>query len=444
MSTKKKKPTYKEGTVNGVKTGETRRLTRRERQEQEYKSLVKLLTSCICILIMVFVINWIVTSSFTFNGLNYEEPEEEEVIEIVSSSDEEEQTERVNLHLEGDLVVELEVGDEFVEPGYVATSELKGDISNKVIVSGNVDTSVVGTYKLTYTLSYRGIKPKLTRLVKVSEKKNNSNTNTNKPSGNNNSSSNNNNNNNNNTGTNPTTPSDVVTPSKPQGNITLKLNGESTVYITEGSSYNDAGATAIDTNGNNVSNKISVSGSVNPNVSGTYKITYSITNYNGEVLTVVRNVIVQAMGITLSLDNNKPTNKAVNIYVSTNVDNFDRLMLPNGTKVPNKTYTYKVTANGTYEFVVFNTAGLSRKATMIVSNIDKNKPKGKCVITHGEYESYITITASDESGIDKYMYAGDAYTGNVITIRRISTGVQINVGFYDKAGNYGVTNCLAP
>ena len=82
---------------------------------------------------------------------------------------------------------------------------------------------------------------------------------------------------------------------------------------------------------------------------------------------------------------------------------------------------------------------------MVVSNIDKNKPKGKCVITHGQNESYVTVTASDESGIDKYIYSGDAYTGNVITItRRLSTGIQINIGFYDKAGNYGTTNCLAP
>ena len=443
MSTKKrKKPTYKEGTINGEKIGEARRLTRKERQEQEYKSLVKLLTSCVCILIMVFVINWIITSSFTFKGINYKEPDDNEVIEVVSSSDEEKQAERVNLHLNGDLVVKLEVGDKYVEPGYTATSDLKGDISDKVIVSGKVDTNTVGAYRITYTLSYRGIKPKLTRLVKVSEKKvADKENNSSKPSTNNN-----NNNNNNKPGTTePTTPSEPVTPSKPKGNINLKLNGDATVYITEGSSYSDAGATAIDTNGNNVSSQISVSGSVNPNVAGTYKITYSITNYNGEVLTVVRNVIVQAMGITLTLDNSSPTNKAVNIYVSTNVDNFDRLMLPNGTKVPNKTYTYKVTTNGTYEFVVFNTAGLSRKATMVVSNIDKNKPKGKCVITHGQNESYVTVTATDESGIDKYIYSGDAYTGNVITItRRLSPGIQINIGFYDKAGNYGTTNCLAP
>ena len=163
------------------------------------------------------------------------------------------------------------------------------------------------------------------------------------------------------------------------------------------------------------------------------------------MLSVVRNVIVQAMGITLRLDNSNPTNQAVNILVSTNVDNFDRLMLPNGTKVPNKTYTYKVTTNGTYEFVVFNTAGVSRKGTMVVRNIDKDKPKGKCEITHGNNESYITITANDVSGIGKYTYSGNDYTSNVITINhRLATGIQINVGFYDKAGNFGNANCLVP
>ena len=73
MASSKKKPPYKEGTVNGERTSQTRRLTRKEREALEYKSLVKMLTSCVCVLIMVFVLNWIITSSFTFNGIFYEE-----------------------------------------------------------------------------------------------------------------------------------------------------------------------------------------------------------------------------------------------------------------------------------------------------------------------------------------------------------------------------------
>ena len=470
MANSKKKPQFKEGTVNGERTPQTRRLTRKEREAIEYKSLVKMLTSCVCVLIMVFVLNWIITSSFTFNGIFYEEPSGDEIIEVISSSVEGEPDELVTLRLDGKLTVKVEQGSEYKEPGFKAISNVYGDISKNVIVSGKVDTSVIGTYELTYTLSYKGIKPKLTRLVKVVEKKKEStsekeeekdkdkenNNNNETPSTQNPGSSNNGGGNT--TPSNPgngggtTTPTQPVEPTpqqpvqpKPQGNITLKLNGDATVYLTEGSTYTDAGATAIDNEGNNVSSQISVSGSVNSSVAGTYKIIYSIKNYNGEMLTVVRNVIVQAMGISLKLDNSNPTNKSINILVSTNVDNFDRLMLPNGTKVPNKSYTYKVTTNGTYEFVVFNTAGASRKATIVVSNIDKDKPKGKCVITHDEKESYITISATDASGIAKYIYSGNEYTNNVITINhKLATGIQINVGFYDKAGNFGNANCLVP
>lgn len=41
--------------------------------------------------------------NFTFNGIYYEEPEENEVIEIVSSTNENEPAEPVNLNLQGDL-----------------------------------------------------------------------------------------------------------------------------------------------------------------------------------------------------------------------------------------------------------------------------------------------------------------------------------------------------
>lgn len=465
-SNQKKKPIYREGTVNGVKLTEVKTMTRKQRQQEEYNGLVKILSGCICILVMVFVLNAVVTNSFKFNGIAFNEPEDNEVIEVIGSNKEDVPSERVNLHLKGKLMIKVEVGSKYVEPGFKATSDLNGDISEKVVVTGKVDTNTIGTYEITYTLSYRGISPKLTRIVKVVEKKDGNidkNKDQNKDNNKKTVPSSDKDPNTPTTGENnpsesikpnqPTPPSQPaqpkpsqpVTPAKPQGNITLKLNGDATIYLTEGSSYTDAFATATDNNGKDVSSYISVNGSVNTNVVGTYKITYSIKNYNGEVLTVIRNVIVQAMKISLRLDNNNLTNKAVNIIVSSKVDNFDRLELPNGTKVSNEEYSYKVTTNGTYEFKVYNTAGSFRKGTIIVNNIDKTKPMGKCAISYGKNVTYITITASDNSGISKYLYSGEEYTSNVITIgHKLATGIQINVGFYDKAGNFGNTNCLAP
>lgn len=442
---------YKEGTINGIRTGSVNYASKKRKKEQdEYKSLVRMLCFAVVVLIGVFVINSIVQANFTFNGIYYEEPEDSEVIEVVSSTDEKEPAERVNLNLLGDLVVNLKLGQKYVEPGYTATSDLKGDISDYVKITGDIDTSKVGTYKLTYTLDYRGISPKLTRLVTVTESGGGNSENTPKPS--------------NSPAPSPSNtpkPSEKPSPSpspkpspspspspspKPEvGNITLSLVGNATIYISEGSSFNDPGAKAVDNKGKNLSGQIQKSGTVNTNVAGTYKITYSIRNYNGQMLTVVRTVVVQRMGITLTTNPKTYTNKSVTITIVANVDQFSSMVLPSGERVTSQTYDYVVAKNGTYEFVVYNKNGESRKASMVVDKIDRDKPRGKCVITHQGGGSIVTITANDNTGIASYTYSGKSYTTNVIPFdKRIKSGLQINVGFYDLAGNFSNCNCIAP
>jgi len=59
-------------------------------------------------------------------------------------------------------------GNSFVEPGYKAIDDVDGDITHKVTVSGSVNTEVVGTYTLTYTVSDNaGNTAKATRTVNV-------------------------------------------------------------------------------------------------------------------------------------------------------------------------------------------------------------------------------------------------------------------------------------
>ena len=119
---------------------------------------------------MFFLLYRIITDVITHDKIDYKEPMSNEIIEIVAASNENEVTERVKLLLEGDLTVEVEVGDKYKEPGYKATSDVKGDISDYVIVTGQLDTNTIGTYELTYSLSYKGIVPKLTRIIKVVKK----------------------------------------------------------------------------------------------------------------------------------------------------------------------------------------------------------------------------------------------------------------------------------
>lgn len=72
-----------------------------------------------------------------------------------------------NLELLGDDVIELNVGDTFVDPGFVAT-EGEEDITSKVKVTGTVDTSKGGFYTLSYSVSNKdNFSVEASRLVMV-------------------------------------------------------------------------------------------------------------------------------------------------------------------------------------------------------------------------------------------------------------------------------------
>ncbi len=55
--------------------------------------------------------------------------------------------------LTGSSTITLLVGDTFTDPGATATDDLDGDLTSSIITTGTVDTSTVGTYTLTYSVS---------------------------------------------------------------------------------------------------------------------------------------------------------------------------------------------------------------------------------------------------------------------------------------------------
>ncbi|MFT5500056.1 MAG: hypothetical protein ACI88G_000182 [Woeseiaceae bacterium] len=55
------------------------------------------------------------------------------------------------ISLNGDASMQLAAGQEYVEMGATASDDIDGDLSDQVTISGSVNTSVVGTYSLTYT-----------------------------------------------------------------------------------------------------------------------------------------------------------------------------------------------------------------------------------------------------------------------------------------------------
>ncbi len=74
------------------------------------------------------------------------------------------------LTLLGANPMELTVGDTYNEPGYTATDNVDGDLSNSVVVTGSVDTSLVGANTLTYTVTDSSSNTtSVTRTVNVNE-----------------------------------------------------------------------------------------------------------------------------------------------------------------------------------------------------------------------------------------------------------------------------------
>lgn len=62
-------------------------------------------------------------------------------------------SEQPAINLNGSGKMTIFINSSYVEPGYTATDNYDGDITSNVKVDGTVDTSQVGTYELTYSVS---------------------------------------------------------------------------------------------------------------------------------------------------------------------------------------------------------------------------------------------------------------------------------------------------
>ncbi len=73
----------------------------------------------------------------------------------------------------------------------------------------------------------------------------------------------------------------------------ITLNGKSTVYLTVGDTYKESGYEASDICDGDLTSKVKVSGNVNTNSVGTYTLTYQVENSEGKTAEVKRKVVVQ-------------------------------------------------------------------------------------------------------------------------------------------------------
>jgi len=173
---------------------------------------------------------------------------------IVDKTLDETDTIAPELILLGDANVTIYQNSNYVDAGAQAFDDKDGNITSNIELNNSVDTSILGTYTVTYNVKDAAGNQSETLIRTVH----------------------------------------VVLP--PDENApTITLNGDSTLYLTVGQPYMELGAEADDDRDGNITEQIIIDMSqVNTNTSGKYLVTYNVTDAAGNnAVEVKRTIIVE-------------------------------------------------------------------------------------------------------------------------------------------------------
>ncbi len=332
------------------------------------------------------------------------------VFNIVSKKEEgntEEEIVTTTLTLFGNRTINLEVGEDFEEPGYYAIDSNGVLQTSNIIITNNVDTTKPGTYEIIYRIADK--EEIRTVIVEGEEIK-----------------------------------EPVTSEKKP---LTLTLTGEKVINLSLGEAYKEPGYKATDSNGLDATEKVLVLGEVDTSKVGNYTLTYVLED-GEDKKEVIRTIVVLDDKLTITLTPNT-TNYASSITLNIKVtgNNFASLTLPNQNIVKSASNNYNITSNGTYTVTAYNKNGGKFEKSITITNIDKTAPTGTCQVTinNNNTTTFNIIAADSESGINNYVYYDDGKqflnttTGSYVYQQKTTKNVYVKV--YDKAKNEKFIYC---
>lgn len=151
----------------------------------------------------------------------------------------------IQIELNGSSAIDIEFGSSYSDQ-YATAKYGKKDISNIIETSGNVDTSKVGSYTITYTVTQKNKTKSVKRTVNIK---------------------------------------DTVSP-------TLTLKGSEELNIAQNSKYRELGCIATDNYDGDLTTKIYIENPVDTSKKGTYIIKYTVQDSSGNTANVSRTVNV--------------------------------------------------------------------------------------------------------------------------------------------------------
>ena len=292
----------------------------------------------------------------------------------------------------GSQYMTIDQDSKFTDPGYMADDTDGNDLRKYVTVSGKVDTSKPGTYVITYKFKYENYDKTLTRTVVVKRK--------------------------------------LIL-------VEFKLQGNKTMSVKMNSTFKDPGFTAQDTEGHNLKSYVTTTGTVNTKKVGTYTITYKL-KYENITKTLTRTVHVTGSNYTVSQKENK---NGVVITIQSNINDFGYFLGPDSKKSTSEKYNYTVTKNGTYTFYLYNKDNHKVDTiTVKVDTFDTDKPSATCSASVSNKTTTYKVTATDKSGIAKYVHNNKTYTTSTFSVANDVEDDTVRV--YDNKGNYLDVTCV--
>jgi large repetitive protein len=299
----------------------------------------------------------------------------------------------------GNSPVTVECGGTYTDAGATASDVCDGDLTSSIVTVNSVNPAVPGSYMVTYNVSDSAANAALevVRTVNVS---------------------------------------DTIAP-------VLSLVGDTPVTMECGINYTDAGATASDNCDGDITGSIVVGGdTVNTAVSGTYTITYNVSDAESNAaLEVVRtvNVVDTTDPVITVLGNNPKTVECGSTYADSGATANDTC---DGNVTSNIVTLNQVNATvpGAYT-VTYNVSDYSANAaaqmTRTVNVVDTQSP----IITRNGSNSVMVQCGSVY--IDAGATAADTCTGNltasIVTVNPVNTALAgiytVTYNVTDAAGN---------
>lgn len=328
------------------------------------------------------------------------------------------------LRLNGDAEITMAVGTEFVDPGYTATDDYDGDVTNKVVVSGTVNNAKAGTYELTYTVSDTAGNTTSKKRTVIFEELGNLDI----------------------------SMGSVLDGVTPQ----ISLKGANPYCMVKGGTYLEPGATATDNVDGNITDKIVVTNKVTGNIMGAFRIVYKVEDSSGNQAIAYRAVIVttscpnnnqgtvesnSAPVITLIGKNSVVINVGTE-YVDLGATAYDKEDGDITSKLVTDTSRVNTNAAGIYKvwYRVTDSAGKTTSASRTVTVKNPNSQNASVRFT----EDKKNIEVYTGEGSDSLITAPKAVneSGNAVTvttrIEKYETKEAVSAIDWSKSGKYRV------